>query len=262
LFIVETVVARFSLLFNNKVNKEEVYLYFSLFIPFLLSVSLSPYRACGVVGRSPTEVKKLIIAITGTPGTGKTSVCKAHGLECLDLNIVIENQGFYTGVDPRRGCLIADLDKLQEYMRHKEEQKLLIIEGHLAHFMNPDVAIVLRANPAVLTERLKQKGFPAQKIKENVEAETLDVILVEAVELCEIVHEVDTSGKSVEEVAAVVQEIIDAETEAEIEEEGGSGSGIRRKKALRARYKPGYVDWTRYLMATLKNPKSQAPNPK
>ncbi|MEA2074488.1 MAG: adenylate kinase family protein [Euryarchaeota archaeon] len=195
----------------------------------------------------------MLIAITGTPGTGKTSVCKARELECIDLNSVIEERGFYTGVDRKRGCLIADLDKLDKYVRQQEEQKLLVIEGHLAHLLSPEVAIVLRANPAVLAGRLRQKGFPPQKIHENVEAETLDVILAEAVELCETVYEVDTSGKRVEEVAAVVREIIDAEIE--VEEESESGSGIRRKKALRARYKPGSVDWTRYLTATLKNAK-------
>ena len=182
----------------------------------------------------------MILAITGTPGTGKTSVCKALGLDCIDLNSVVAEQSFYTGIDHKRGSLIADLDKLEEYVRHKE-QKLLVIEGHLAHLLNPEVAIVLRANPSVLTERLKQKGFPAQKIEENVEAETLDVILVEAVELCDVVYEVDTSEKRVEEVAALVREIIDTE----VEEESG------RKKALRARYKPGSVDWTQYLMLTI-----------
>jgi len=200
----------------------------------------------------------MLIAITGTPGTGKTSVCNALGNEIMDLNSVIENQGFYTGVDRERECLIADLDKLDKYVRHNAKKRL-IIESHLAHLLSPEVAIVLRANPAVLAERLRQKGFPPQKIHENVEAETLDVILIEAVELCETVYEVDTSGKRVEEVAAVVREIIDAEIE--VEEESESGSGIRRKKALRARYKPGSVDWTRYLVVTPSNPKSQAPNP-
>ena len=226
----------------------------------IISFSISPYRACGVVGRSPIEVKKLLIlAITGTPGTGKTSVCKAFGLECIDLNSVIEEQGFYTGIDRERGCLIADLDKLEEYVRHNANaKKRLIIEGHLAHLLNPapEVAIVLRANPSVLAERLKQKGFPPQKIKENVDAETLDVILIEAVELCETVYEVDTSGKRVEEVAAVVREIIDLieiEGGEEGEEESENGN---RKKALMAKYKPGSVDWTRYLTATLKNAKS------
>jgi len=185
-------------------------------------------------------VKKLILAITGTPGTGKTSVCKALGNWIMDLNSVIEVQGFYTGIDRERGCLIADLDKLEEYVRHNAKKRS-IIEGHLAHLLNPEVAIVLRANPSVLAARLKQKGFPPQKIKENVEAEMLDVILAEAVELCGTVYEVDTSGKRVEEVAAVVREIIDIEIEGEEE------SGSEKKKVLMAKYKPGSVDWTRFI---------------
>jgi adenylate kinase len=197
----------------------------------------------------------MIFAITGTPGTGKTSVCKALGLEFMDLNRVIEEKGFYTGVDNERGCFIADLDKLNEYLRsvykkeEEEEEKrgerkggnlLMVIESHLSHFLNPDVTIVLRANPILLADRLKQKGFSTQKINENVEAETLDIILVEAVELCEIVYEVDTSGKSIEEVASIVREVIDAEIE----------DKSRRKKALRDRYRPGSVDWTRHLTVT------------
>ncbi|MHC1611503.1 MAG: adenylate kinase family protein [Candidatus Methanospirareceae archaeon] len=182
----------------------------------------------------------MLLAITGTPGTGKTSVCRALGLEYIDLNRVIEEQGFYTGIDRGRGCLIADLDRLKRYVQQQGEEKLLVIEGHLAHLLSPEVAIVLRANPAVLAERLRQKGFPAQKIHENVEAETLDVILIEAVELCETVYELDTSVKSVEEVAAVVREIIDVEVEE-------SESRSEDKEALMAKYKPGSVDWTRHL---------------
>ena len=192
----------------------------------------------------------MILAITGTPGTGKTSVCKskAHELECIDLNSVIEEHGFYTGLDRERGCLIADLNKLEEYVRQRheheqqeQEQKLLVLESHLAHLLKPapDVAIVLRANPAVLAERLKQKGFPPQKINENVEAETLDVILIEAVELCDIVYEVDTSEKRVEEVATVVREIIDTETEREED-----GSVKKKARTLRKKYKPGSLDYT------------------
>ncbi len=178
----------------------------------------------------------MIFAITGTPGAGKTSVCNALGLEFMDLNKVIEEKGFYTGVDHERDCFIADLDKLNEYVKEAKEggNLLLVIESHLAHFLNPDVAIVLRANPLLLAERLKRRGFSARKIRENVEAEMLDIILAEAVELCEIVYEVDTSVKSIEEVASTLRKIIDVEME----------DKSRRKKALRDRYKPGSVDWT------------------
>ncbi|MCK4475667.1 MAG: adenylate kinase family protein [Methanophagales archaeon] len=205
----------------------------------------------------------IIFAITGTPGTGKTSVCKskALGLEFMDLNKVIEEKGFYTGVDNERGCFIADLDKLKEYVKEEKEEKrgqkkggnlLMVIESHLAHFLEPDVAIVLRANPLLLADRLKKRGFSVQKIRENVEAEMLDVILAEAVELCGIVYEVDTSGKSIEEAAFTVREIIDAEIE------GESG----KKEALREKYKPGSVDWTRHLTVTMKSVKCKVQSAK
>jgi adenylate kinase len=176
----------------------------------------------------------MLVAVTGTPGTGKSSVCTALGLEYVDLHRVIEELGFYTGFDPERGSLIADLDRLRDYVLQQKEQPQLILEGHLAHLLQPEVAIVLRANPLVLAGRLEQKGFPPQKIQENVEAEALDVILVEAVDLCVVVYDVDTSAISIEEVAAVVRAIIAAETvEAESEQ----------RAALRQRYKPGSVDW-------------------
>ncbi|RJS81977.1 AAA family ATPase, partial [Methanophagales archaeon] len=104
-----------------------------------------------------------LIAITGTPGTGKTSVCRALGSEeynIINLNTVIKRRGFYTGIDADRGCLIADLRRLAEYIRREVEnsEKPVVIESHLAHLLplQPDVAIVLRANPAVLASRLRQ----------------------------------------------------------------------------------------------------------
>ena len=191
----------------------------------------------------------MIIAITGTPGTGKIRVCTALGLEYVDLNRVIAEQGFYTGVDTERGCLIADLTRLKEYVR-KADRELLVIEGHLAHFMTPDAAIVLRADPEVLADRLTKKGFPPQKIKENVEAEVLDIILAEAVELCDVVYEVDTTGKRVEDIAALVRAIVDAE----VEDEGESAS----KNALREKYKPGSVDWTRFADSVFEFARSES----
>lgn len=179
-----------------------------------------------------------VIAVTGTPGTGKSSVCTALGLAYMDLNGVIEELGLYTGVDPERGSLIADLDRLREYVRQQTEQPLLILEGHLAHLLEPEVAIVLRASPLVLAGRLEQKGFPPQKIQENVEAEALDVILAEAVDLCGVVYEVDTSALSVEEVAAIVHAVINAEAVEDAREQ---------RAALRQRYAPGSVDWSPFF---------------
>ena len=47
-----------------------------------------------------------------------------------------------------------------------------------------------------LEMRLKSRGYSEEKIKENIEAEALDVILVEAFEWCKKVFEVNTTGKA------------------------------------------------------------------
>jgi len=201
--------------------------------------------------------KKMIIAVTGTPGTGKTSVCKSRSLgrefDFLDLNRVVKEKGFYTGVDNERGgCLVADLEKLWDFVRSeerveeggKEGGRVVLIESHLSHLLSPEVAVVLRANPALLAERLKQKGFSGPKIRENLEAEVLDIILAEAVERCGVVYEVDTSGKSVEEVASAVREIVLTETAGS----PAKGNLVKAKqKSLKERHKPGSVDWSSFV---------------
>ena len=134
------------------------------------------------------------------------------------------------------------MKKVYEEKRRGIKGEILLIEGHLAHYLKPEVVIVLRANPFLLKERLKRRGFSGEKIKENVEAETLDVILVEAVEMCEIVYEVDTSGKSIEEVANCVKQIIDIDLE----------SNDKKVDMDKNKYKPGSVDWS-YLMEKVFN---------
>ena len=190
-----------------------------------------------------------LIAITGTPGTGKTSVCRALGSEysIINLNTVIKRRGFYTGIDADRGCLIADLRRLAEYIRREVEnsEKPVVIESHLAHLLplQPDVAIVLRTNPAVLASRLRQKGFPMRKIEENVEAEMLDVILIEAVELCHVIYELDTTNSAVSETASIIREIIDVEVQAGVRGERGADVTPPRKESLRLRFRPGSINW-------------------
>jgi len=184
------------------------------------------------------------IAVTGTPGTGKTSACKAFmkahgdasGLKLVELNKVVEGQRFYEGFDKERGCYIADLEKLRKFVRTLNGDVLL--ESHLAHLVSPDFVIVLRADPLVLVRRLRSESFSEKKIRENAEAEALDVILVEALEACgnDSVFEIDTSEKSVEEVAACIKEIVEA---------------IRSGKldVVKEKYKPGTLDWTHRLEA-------------
>ncbi len=148
--------------------------------------------------------------MTGTPGTGKTTVAKLLPYRVIDLNALVRDEGLSLGTDPERGCLIADVDALAERVEElapEGDEEIVILEGHFSHQLASE-AIVLRTSPGVLRERLKLRGYPEKKVRENLEAEALDVILVEAAEWCDRVSEIDTTGKSPQEVADLVVRIL------------------------------------------------------
>ncbi|MDI6640132.1 MAG: adenylate kinase family protein [Methanocellales archaeon] len=164
------------------------------------------------------------IGITGTPGTGKSSVCKIlkKYYPVIELEQLIKEKKLYTRKDRQRDTFVADIDALVSYVSHYVTHPTAILGGHLAHYLPLDLVIVLRASPSELRRRLSKEGFDEAKIKENVEAEALDVILVEALERNDNVHEIDTSERDVAEVANCIMEIINGSDE----------------------YKPGSIDWS------------------
>lgn len=159
------------------------------------------------------------IALTGTPGTGKTTVARLLPYPVLDINSLVKG-GMNLGADPLRGCLEADMDALADHLVAIDSEETLILEGHFSHHF-ADWSIVLRLNPAALRLRLVERGYSEEKIRENLEAEALDVILVEATEMCSRVDEIDTTDKSPAEVAELVAKVIEG----------------------RLRLAPGQVDW-------------------
>ncbi len=161
----------------------------------------------------------MIFALTGTPGTGKTSVCRilkeqySNQYKIIDVNKLVLDEKLYTGKDEARDTYEADMDKLEG--RVKSEIKKLhgmdvIMEGHLSHLLPADAVIVLRAHPQALRRRLgNRKNYSFQKVNENADAEALDVILVESFERNKNVFEINTTDMGIAAVAKAIVSIIE-----------------------------------------------------
>ncbi|MFB6245024.1 MAG: adenylate kinase family protein [Candidatus Nanohaloarchaea archaeon] len=148
------------------------------------------------------------VAITGTPGTGKTSVSeRLEGFRTVHLTDFVRERGLGAGNEP----IEVDVDAMRESLSELEGD--LVFEGHLAHRAEVDYCVVLRCEPEKLRERLSKRDYDQEKIEENLEAEALDQILQEAVAFNQKVFEVDTTGRSVEETAELIREAIEERKE-------------------------------------------------
>jgi Predicted nucleotide kinase (related to CMP and AMP kinases) len=161
----------------------------------------------------------MIILITGTPGVGKTTVSsilvEKTGAYLVDINKLVDEKHLYTGIDEERGYKIVDMDALFNEMDKiiseiEGPDKHIVVEGHLSHlFENSDLVIVLRANPDVLRHRMGTKGWKAAKIRENIEAEAIDICSYESFEIHgDKVNEIDTSNIPPEQVADLIIDVI------------------------------------------------------
>ncbi|MDK2973866.1 MAG: adenylate kinase [Methanofollis sp.] len=149
----------------------------------------------------------MMTVVTGTPGTGKSAV--ADELERRGRRVVraAETVGpFVLGDDPDRDTRVVD----EEAWVRSFEPVDGIVEGHLAHLLPSDRAVVLRCRPDVLEERLAARGYARAKVRENAGAEALDVILIETLEVHprETVLEIDTTERSPAETADLIDGFI------------------------------------------------------
>jgi adenylate kinase len=152
-----------------------------------------------------------IVAISGTPATGKSAVARLVGKKLrwmvIELNRLAQERGLYSGYDEERKTDVVDIGKIQKALDNIEAPNL-IIESHYAHEMRCDLVVMLRANPAELRKRAREKGWSDKKTEENVVAEIMEVCKQDALDAGRKVFEVDTTGKRPARVAGEVVKII------------------------------------------------------
>lgn len=145
-----------------------------------------------------------VIIITGTPGTGKTTLAKILGkklnFKIIDLNKIIEKNNLCEAYDQEKQCKIININKLNKAIIKtiKESKNNLIIESHFSHKLpkkHVDLCIITRTNLKILNQRLKKRHYSKQKIRDNLDAEIFDLSLTEAQEAGHNILIVDTSKK-------------------------------------------------------------------
>jgi adenylate kinase len=177
----------------------------------------------------------MILALTGTPGTGKTTIgqlLQERKIPVIDLKKIAIDNGFIESHDSKRDSIIIAIDVVNQFIiNNYQSENILVVEGLVSHLLECiDEVIVFRCHPKILRNRLTERKWSWDKIKENLEAEMLDIILCESIELhgIEKVKEIETSKISIEKtVKAIYQEII----------------GKKSKDVIR----PGSIDWSELL---------------
>lgn len=144
------------------------------------------------------------IGVTGTPGTGKTTISKLLsrelGYEYVDVKGIVKYYGLGREIDIRK------LERLlKKILRDRDNY---VIESHLLVEMNIDldIMIVLRASYRALLRRYRTRHYSEEIIWENIAAELQDYFVSKLQNRKYI--EVDTTGKKPNEVVRRIIEYI------------------------------------------------------
>ncbi len=168
------------------------------------------------------------VAVTGTPGTGKSTVCailSRQGHTVVDLGQLASEKGLVEPSKKLGGPGLVDIKGVAKLKLPNDE--LVFVYSHFAHMAAVDIVVVLRCSPKVLRSRLKKRSWGEDKIRENLEAEAIDLITAEAIEIHEKVYEVDTTNDDAEESARQIIEIVKG--------------GVKG-------HEPGRIDWSKEIL--------------
>ncbi|MGB8220699.1 MAG: adenylate kinase family protein [Methanoregula sp.] len=137
----------------------------------------------------------MMCGITGTPGTGKSTVADElarRGYRVVHITDIV--QPYVQGKDHERDTQLIDTDRMADEFVPFDG----FVEGHFAHLLPCDRIVVMRLRPDTLAARLAARGYSKEKIGENRDAEALDVCLIETVEQYEPdeIFELDTTDKN------------------------------------------------------------------
>ncbi len=158
----------------------------------------------------------MIIAVSGTPGTGKTTISKwiskKYKMNYIDVNKVIEEEKLFCSYDKKRDSKVIDIKILNKRLVDIiKGEKECVIDSHLSHFLPKeyvDLCIVCKCELKELKKRLEKRVYSKDKIKENLDSEIFDICFVETKETGHKVYSIDTSKPWEKRVISIIKNVI------------------------------------------------------
>ena len=123
--------------------------------------------------------RAIVIGITGTPSSGKSRLAsiianELPGSRIIEIGEVVKRAGFHTSYDRRDKSYVANMRKLRAFLlKESRTGETLVIVGHMLPDtgVRTDLTVVVRASLENLYDRMVRRGYPKEKIKENISAE-------------------------------------------------------------------------------------------
>jgi adenylate kinase len=146
------------------------------------------------------------IALTGTPGTGKTTIARRLAGRFDTREVHELATGFPSGAREggRRKARVVDLSRIGQLLERPSGRRIDVVVGHLSHLLPVKDVVVLRCHPRELERRLRRARRPGRDTRPNLVAEATDLILQEALALRRRVWEIDTTRRTPVAVAREV----------------------------------------------------------
>ena len=130
----------------------------------------------------------MVIIVTGTPATGKTTfakqLAKEKGYAYMDLGEFAVMHGFAVEEDKKRKTIVIDHEKLVKHLVNElDRDTKIVIDGHFSHELPPSIVehcYVTKTKLPALKKRLETRKYSKEKVQENIEAEIFDTCHQEA----------------------------------------------------------------------------------